>query len=49
MPATPPVPAPVRSLFNRFLRDAMFQFFGVDKTLHSQCGEIIKLGEPLER
>ena len=27
----------------------MFQFFGVDKTLHSQCGEIIKLGEPLER
>ncbi len=49
MPATPPVPAPVRTLFNRFLRDAMFQFFGVDKTLHSQCGEIIKLGEPLER
>jgi hypothetical protein len=49
MPATPPVPAPVKVLFNRFLRDAMFQFFGVDKTLHAQCGEIIKLGEPLQR
>ena len=26
----------------------MFQFFVVDKSLHNQCAEIIKIGEPLQ-
>lgn len=46
--AMPPVSAPVLALFKRFLNEAMFHFFNVDKTLHSQCGEIIRLGKPLE-
>jgi hypothetical protein len=49
LPATPPVPAPVKARFSLFLRDAMFQFYTVDKRLLAQCAEIIKIGEPLQR
>jgi hypothetical protein len=48
-PLTPPVPEHVKSRFGLFQRDAMFQFFKVDQSLHRQCNEIIKLGEPLQR
>jgi hypothetical protein len=49
MPASPPVPPSVRDLFGRFHRDITFQFYKVDKALHTQCSEIIKLGGPLQR
>ena len=48
LPATPPVPEPVKSRFGLLQRDALFQFFIVDRSLHGQCTEIIKLGEPLQ-
>jgi hypothetical protein len=48
MPATPPAPEAVKHRFNLLQRDAMFQFFEVDKSLHDQCNEIIKIGEPLQ-
>jgi hypothetical protein len=48
MPATPPVPEFAKVRFNQFQREAMFQFFIVDKSLHDQCTEIIKIGEPLQ-
>jgi hypothetical protein len=47
MPAMPPVPEAVKVRFNLLQRDAMFQFFEVDKSLNDQCNEIIKIGEPL--
>jgi hypothetical protein len=48
MPAMPPVPGSVKAHFNMLQRDAMFQFFEVDKSLHDQCTEIIKIGEPIQ-
>jgi hypothetical protein len=49
LPAAPPVPEPVKARFSLLQRDAMFQFFKIDHSLHRQCGEIVKLGEPLRR
>jgi hypothetical protein len=48
-PLPDPVPDRAKASFGLLQRDAMYQFFEVDKSLHNQCNEIIKIGEPLQR
>lgn len=44
----PPVPPAARSQFARFLNAAIVQFFKVDEGLDALCGDIVKLGPPLQ-
>ncbi len=49
LPAKPPVPDAARLHFKYFLSEVTTRFYKVDKALHAQCNEMIKLGQPLQR
>lgn len=49
LPAAPPVPPPAQDIFKQFRRTAADQFYLVDQELNDECGQIVKIGAPLDQ
>lgn len=49
LPASPPIPLPAKEIFKEFISTASTQFYLVDQALNDQCGEIVKIGVPLQK